>query len=282
MRGSALVLGALALGGAVVLLTAARWRRETQSLHQRLDRGRVAGGARVFDPASVSELPAPVRRYLTLVLPSGRPLPTGARFTHRGELALGEGAPRWAAFHSRQRVVVDRPGFVWDARVRVAGPLAVRVHDAYALGEGLLHAALLGVPLARVAGTAEIAEGELQRWLAEGPWTPSLLLPSARLRWEPIDAGAARAALADGATRVALEFHFGGDGLIARVFAPARPRMVDGRAVPTAWEGTFSTYAERDGVRVPLAAEVAWLPPSGRRPYWRGNLETIAFDRADD
>jgi hypothetical protein len=175
-------------------------------------------------------------------------------------------------------VVADRPGFDWDARIAMGLGLSARVHDAYALGEGLLHAELLGWTLADQRATRELALGELQRFLAEAPWMPTLLLPGQNVGWEEIDDASARATLADGATIAMLDFHFGDDGLIDRVSAAERYRLIDGRPVATPWEGRFWNYAERGGMRIPLDGEVAWMLPGGPLPYWRGHLESIAYD----
>jgi hypothetical protein len=192
--------------------------------------------------------------------------------------SLGEKRPKWMPFASTQRVVADRPGFDWDARIALGFGLTARVHDAYALGEGLLHAELLGWALADQRATPELALGELQRFLAEAPWMPTLLLPGQNVGWEAIDDASARATLADGVTVASLDFHFGADGLVDRVSTPARHRIVGGKTVATPWEGRFWNYAERGGMRIPLDGEVAWLLASGPLPYWRGHLESIVYD----
>jgi hypothetical protein len=36
-------------------------------------------------------------------------------------------------------------------------------------------------------------------------------------------------------------------------------------------------YDVRDGMRIPLEAEVAWQRPEGPLPYWRGRITGIAY-----
>ena len=63
--------------------------------------------------------------------------------------------------------------------------LAVRVHDAYVAGEGILHPAALGLfTLMDLRGTGEVAQGELMRYLAEAVCTRTALLPGQGVRWE--------------------------------------------------------------------------------------------------
>jgi hypothetical protein len=67
-------------------------------------------------------------------------------------------------------------------------------------------------------------------------------------------------------------------GLVESVRAEARGRTVGNAVVMTPWEGRWSNYTERDGLRVPLSGEVAWLAPEGRRAYWRGEVSALRFE----
>jgi hypothetical protein len=160
----------------------------------------------------------------------------------------------------------------------MAPGLAVRVHDAYVAGEGILHAALFGViTLTRLRDTTETAAGELMRFLAEAAWYPTVLLPGQGVRWQAVDDRSARATLTDGGLSVTLVFHFGDDGMIEAVSTPARGRLVDGKIVPTPWQGRFWGYCREDGMLVPGEGEVGWILPSGARPYWRGRLAEASY-----
>jgi hypothetical protein len=163
----------------------------------------------------------------------------------------------------------------------MAPGLAVHVHDAYVQGRGLLHPAIAGlVTLMELEGEGDIAVGEAMRFFAEAAWYPTALLPSQGVRWDAVDERTARATLVDGKNALTLTFAFGDDGLVQAVRADARGRTVGGRVVPTPWEGRWSQYETRDGLRVPMAGEVAWLLPEGRKPYWRGSITTLRYEFA--
>jgi hypothetical protein len=129
-------------------------------------------------------------------------------------------------------------------------------------------------------GGSDLARGELLRFFAEAAWYPTALLPGEHLQWSAVDTRTARAVLDDGGTRVELTFIFGNDDLIDTVRAEARGRIVSNRTEHLPWEGRFWNYAERDGMKIPLDGEVAWLTPEGRKPYWRGTIETISHEFA--
>lgn len=280
-----LVIIAVVLAVAVLLLWRhgqTQWSVLTQTLTARLDAARQPPSASRFDRAELEGLPPVVRRYFETVLDDGAPIVIAASVRHTGTFNMSEDGEKWLPFTSRQRVVTRRPGFVWDGRIRMAPRLDVHVHDAYVAGEGILHPAILGVfSLTDLRGEGDIAEGEFVRFLAEAAWYPTALLPSQGAVWTPVDDASARVTLRDGNIAAAMTFTFDPDGLILSVRADARGRTVQGRIVPTPWEGRWSDYQVRDGMRVPISGEVAWVLPEGRKPYWRGTITEVGYEFAE-
>lgn len=280
MKVVALVLALLLLClGGLLAVGEYRWQARTASLVARLKRGAPPAPRAAFDASQLAGLPAPVIRYFRTVLRDGQPLVRHARFRQRGQFLVRPAENRWASFEATQEVSTQPAGFVWNARMRMAPGLAVRVCDGFVDGSGSMSASLMGlVRLVDVEGTPEIAAGALHRYLAEAAWFPTALLPSAGVVWAPLDDSSARATLSVAVTTVWLDFRFGADGLVRSVFTPERARDVDGRSVPTPWQGRWSTYEERGGMHIPLAGEVEWLLPEGPQVYWRGRITDIAYD----
>jgi hypothetical protein len=281
---NALLIGVPALAGGIAATRVygnRRWEALTRRLHGRLEAARMPLARYSVDLAELDGLPEPVQRCLRAALRKGAPLVTGARARHMGTFNMGRRAARWKRFTSEQKIVTRRPGFAWDARIEMAPGVHLRAHDAYVAGEGWLQAAVYGaVPVLRLRGPGELAEGELMRFFAEAVWYPTALLPSQGVAWEPVDERSAYGVLEDGGTRLALLFTFSEKGLIETVRAQARGRAVDGGFEPTPWEGRFWNYAERGGMKVPLEGEVAWVLPEGPRPYWRGRLIDVSYEFA--
>ncbi|MDG5976067.1 hypothetical protein H010_12434 [Hydrogenophaga taeniospiralis CCUG 15921] len=261
-----------------------KWRGLTQSLVDRLEASRVAPSPARFDAQELAGLPPVVQRYFRVTMPDGAPIVAAVTVEHTGTFNLGETVDNWTPFSSYQRVVTRRPGFVWDGRMNLLPGLGVRVHDAYVAGEGVLHPTVLGLfTLMELRGTGAVAEGEFMRFFAEAAWYPTALLPSQGVRWEAVDERSARATMTDGGLSLTLTFTFDAQGLMESVRADARGRTESGKIVMRPWEGRWSNHQWREGMRVPLSGEVAWLLPpeeGGRKPYWRGTIRSLSYEWA--
>jgi hypothetical protein len=283
-----IIWAALALGGfvAALLVMAAfgryRWAEATQALLAQLEGARQPATRSRYDAQELEGLPAPVQRYFRAVLKDGQPFISSVTVRHTGTFnvtALGS-RELWMPFTSEQHVLTRRPGFVWNARMALMPGIAVLVHDAYAAGVGTLHAAVMGlVSLVDQRGTDDVARGELMRFMLESAWYPTALLPSQGVRWSEVDEGSADATMVDGNISMTMRFTFDDAGLIGMVRAEARGAMIGRKVVMMPWEGRMSNYQERDGMRVPLAGEAAWVP-GARKPYWRGAIVSIDYEFA--
>ena len=258
-----------------------RWSRDVDARLAALEAATPQTRSQRYDEEELKTLPPVVRRYLSQALNPNQPLvrrlyleQTG-RFNRSSDPQLAQ----WEPFTARQRVATKRPGFVWDAAIRMSPGITVRVVDAYIAGVGTLQPSVFGlIDVGGAAGTPEMARGELIRYFAESVWYPTVLLPSQGVRWQGVDANSAQATLVDGELTVNLLFTFGADGMVERISSTERSAWIDGAMVPMPWEVRLSGYHLQDGMRIPQEAEVAWLAPAGRWPYWRGKVEKTDYD----
>jgi hypothetical protein len=280
-------LVALCVGMAVVvclsLYGAAQWAANTRALCRQLDAARTATSEASpapthFDVRELQGLPAPVQRYFRTVLTPGQALIAAATIHLRGRFNLSSTGQKWKPFTSEQHVRTLRPGFLWNANIQMLPGLPVCVVDSYIAGQGLLHAAVLGlfnVAQAQSLGADELARGEFMRWFAEAPWYPTALLPSQGVRWQAVDDSSANATLVDGPLTVTLLLRFNAAGLIASFRAEARGAGVGPKMRMLPWEGRWSDYRVTDGMTLPFTGEVAWMQPEGRRAYFVGSVTEL-------
>jgi hypothetical protein len=192
------------------------------------------------------------------------------RIVQRGEMWTSPGAkPR--RFRADQRFAVDSVAFSWQARFRILGPLALKVVDEYAAGEGSLRVRLLGRTLQHEHDRT-VALGEAYRYLAELPWVPYAMAANAELEWRALDVSSVEVATRVLDERVALHIEFDQRGDVTQIAARSRPRLVEGRVEAAPWGGAFGEYEVLGGMRMPTQGEVWWDLPAGRFVYWRGRV----------
>ncbi len=262
------------------------WEQGTKAIWTLLEATRVTSTTPTlptrYDARELDGLPAPVQRYFRAVLKDGQPIIAAASLDQSGMFNMSETTEQWKPFTAKQRVITQRPGFDWDARIMVFPGISVRIHDAYIAGQGMLRGALLGLfPVVNMPDSPELQQGEFMRYFMEALWYPTALLPSQGVRWQAVDDKSALASLTDGAMTLALTFRFKDDGLIQFARAESRGRLVNGVASAAPWQGRFWSYAVRDGIRVPLEGEVAWVMPEGIKTYYRGKVTALSFEFAN-
>ena len=273
------ILGTAVILTAFFLYASFLWEAETERMRRVLKGGRTPVTPKTYDPEELKGLPDMVQRYFKTVLTAGQPMIAAATVEHTGTFNIAESGEKWQRFTSDQLVITRHPGFDWDARIQMLPGIEVRVHDAYIAGEGIMHAALLGlVPLAKMRGASEMARGQLMRYFAEAAWYPTALLPSQGVTWEALDQSSARATLIDGNITLSMVFRFDAGNLIEAVRADSRGRTVGDDIIPTPWEGRWRNYELRHGMLIPLEGEVAWLLEEGPKPYWRGRITRLAYE----
>ncbi len=273
------LLGFLMVAGILFVYGDKQWHRETLQLVNKMEGIRQPVQNMVYDASELENLPAPVERYLRTVLRSGQPLIGAVHLEQTGQFRMDIHKEDWQQFQATQQVITDRPGFIWDARIKILPAVSAYVRDAYFGCKGILQAGLWGlIPVGQFKNTREMAEGELMRFLAEAPWYPTVLLPGHDVTWKAVSDSSAQATLLDGDCEVSLLFRFNQQGLVRSVRADYRGRQANGKVIPTPWEGRWSRYELREGMLVPVQGEVAWLLPEERKPYWRGQLKEIDYE----
>jgi hypothetical protein len=263
---------------AIILYGRSRWQAETNQLLATLTAARVPIQPNTYNSAELDDLPQPVQRYFRTVLKDGVPLVAVVNIEHIGTFNMGAADDNWKPFTSRQRIITQLPGCLWDARIPLIPGGVAYIHDAFVAGRGVLEAKLFGLlTVMEMPSSPQLDQGELMRYLAEAVWYPTSLLPSQGVVWDPVDDTHARATLTSGSTTVTLTFQFDEQGLIKIVWSEGRYRDVDGEPVLTPWQGYHWDYQWHENMLVPHQGEVAWMLAEGPKPYWRGHIQRLDY-----
>src|SRR5947199_6035543 len=116
---------------------------------------------RTFDPAELSHLPEPARRYLTHAIVPGTPLASAVRLKMHGEIKLKGWLPL-----SAEQVINWQHGLIWKATVRMHG-LPITGFDSLHVGEGAMRWKLLGIVPVMTASGPDISRSAAGRAEAE-------------------------------------------------------------------------------------------------------------------
>lgn len=274
---------ALGVVGAAGAFAIGRWHEvmlATQLEHSLRSGPSATSGKRV-DLAQLSDLPAPVARYFRRVLTDQMPLIKAVTLRQSGMLRTETTSDVWRSFVAEQLVVPGAPGFLWNAKVRMPLGLHVRVLDSYHSGMGSGRISFQSaLRMAAQAGGPELDSSALQRYLAEAPWYPTALLPMSGVSWGPIDEQTALATVTAHTLRVSIEFRFDEADEVSGIYTRGRFRRVNGRYQLTPWEGHFTRYVMRSGVRVPAEGEAGWYDNGSWLAVWKGRIddERIQFE----
>ncbi len=289
MVGKVIVAGVfvvLGMGALLLLYGSRQWDTQSEAVAQQLAAAQADAVSRRsssyptrFEESELTGLPEPVVRYFRHVLEDSQPLVRVAHIEQDGQFRTGDDDDSWRPFTAREHFTVHPPGLLWDASIKQAPVLSVFVRDSYVSGKAEMRADILGVATVMNAPSdRRLAEGALQRYLAEAAWLPTALLPSAGVTWTAQTDTSALARLTDGDLTVSVEFRFNDADEISGTYVPDRYRAVGDDYVPTPWEGRFWQYEFQDGMLTPTRGEIAWRVDGALQPYWRGRTVRATFE----
>jgi hypothetical protein len=222
-------------------------------------------------------LPEPVARYFRKVLRDGQPLIRGANLRQTGEFRTS-GKGKWQTFRATESFSLTKPAYSWNATIQIFPFLKLNVQDAYSTGEAAMRGTIAGIRFLHVHGDLRLATAALQRFLAEAPWFPTILLPGRHIRWSKVDENHALATLSDCGLDVSMYFEFSNTGEIIGSFTPGRFRYVKGEYRLEPWGGYFHDYQNRNGILIPIEAEAEWLSPEDNFSYYKGRIAEVEYE----
>ena len=190
---------------------------------------------KVYSLEQTKDLPDPVQRYFKYSLRENHNYISNARLKHGGKFNPGQ---KWFPIQGEEYFTIRNPGFVWFGKIPFFS-----ARDMYYDGKGYMKVKLLSVVKIIDARGKELDQGALIRWLGEAPWFPTALLPSEKLKWEPIDNDSAKVIFTDKDLTVDGVFYFNEQGQITD-FSAKRYRYKDMEK----WSGIYRDYKEIEGM----------------------------------
>lgn len=230
---------------------------------------------RVVSPEKVANLPPPVARWLSNSGVVGREQAYSVRLKQKGWMRQSA-EKGWMETSAVQYFSIEKPGFIWNARVEMMPLLTLAGRDKYADGKGNMLIKALGLlPVVDATGP-EIDQGTMLRYLGEMIWFPSAALQP-YITWEPIDSVSAKATMSYGGVTASGDFTFDEEG---RMLSFGARRYMGGSEGSTLeeWFIPATEWKEFDGIRVPSKGDVIWKLKDGDFNYYRWEIEAIEYN----
>jgi len=221
-----------------------------------------------FTVNQLEDLPEPVQRYFRRVLKEGQPIISYVRLTHTGKFKTGLDK-KWINIKGEQYYTTDTPGYIWKGTTTY-----FTARDFYIGERGGLIVTLLSMFNILDKSGSSFDQGELLRWLAEGVWFPTALLPSERLQWSVVDNSHAK--LVFNYKELSLDFlvTFNSGGEIVEM---KTQRYLDKDRLET-WICKIHNYEWINNVKIPTQCEVSWRLATGDVPYGDFTITKIEYD----
>jgi hypothetical protein len=234
------------------------------------DKGEIIKGS------DLERLPPSVQKWLAYSQVIGKERITSARSKQTAVMRMKEKNP-WMPLEAEQYFTVDKPGYIWIAKVKAAPLMHIAARDKYHEGKGNVHIKFLSLITVADSKGKEVDQGSLVRYLAETVWIPTAAL-SSYIMWEAIDDHSAQATMSYGGVTASGVFTFSEKGEVVS-FIAERYGDFDGRYALETWSILVKDYKEFDGLRVPSKGEVTWKLETGDFNWYQFEVKEIEYNK---
>lgn len=234
-----------------------------------------AANGSVVTEDMLSDLPAPVERWLIHCGVPGREEIQTVYLKQTGKMKLKPGQENWMKSEAEQSFNAIQPQFTWRVRTSMFG-LPVVGRDDFANGKGSMLIKLAGlIPVVNLADDPKLSESTMQRYLGEIIWFPTAAL-SPYITWEAIDDSSARATMEYAGIEGSAIFYFDEKGEPARVLM-SRYRDINDEE-PTDWLAEIKKVDRVNGIVIPVDVEASWLSDDGKFTWYVFEVQDVRYN----
>ncbi|MCX7549643.1 DUF6920 family protein [Xanthomarina sp. F2636L] len=236
----------------------------------------IAVSGEVITKEAISELPSSVQKWLTNNGTIGKKPISNVHLTQELQLKLNPDQESWNNGKAEQYITTNPPAFNWNINTKMNSIFNVVGRDKFENGNGEMTIKLLSlISVANENNSDKVDQATLQRYLAEMVWYPSASL-SPFIKWESLDAYAAKATLEFKGAKGSGEFHFDEKGNFKKFVAM---RYQDSKKTdPTEWTVIATQTKERNGIKIPVECEASWKLESGKWTWLKLKIKDIEYN----
>lgn len=228
--------------------------------------------------ADLSDLPAPVQKYLRITGAVGKPRVRNFRAVFTGDFRTGPKSP-WMVFRSEQHNFLDQPTRLFLMKAAMYGlPLeGLHVFRGDSATMQIKVASLLQVVDAK---GPEMNQGETVTLFNDMcVLAPAALIDKDSIQWEAAGSLAARASFTHMGNTIHARLSFNQEGELTGFVSNGRLMSNDGKIFKSyPWSTPVRSYRAFDGRKVASYGEVVWHTPDGEFTYGKFNLAEIEYN----
>lgn len=230
---------------------------------------------RLVTEEMLQNLPEPVQRYMHYTGVLGKAWIDTVHLRQRGSFRRGVDQP-WMPMTAKQFYTTNPPGFLWDARFKVAGLPLLRARDTYKDGHGHMFARLAGLFKIFDVRGEQLDQGAMLRFLNEMMWFPIALLGE-NITWQEVDERSAEVTFNDRGQSVSARLFFDKEGRLTD-FTAMRYREINGDFSLDPWSTPITGYGDLAGLNLPVRGQAIWHLPTGDLPYVQLEITAIEYN----
>lgn len=217
------------------------------------------------------DLPELIKKWMSYVGTEDEDFSSAVQFSQNGQLRLAPDKG-WINFSADQFVTLERPSFLWAARVGSGEIMQFSGVDQYMKGKGNMNIALYGMIDVVNASGKQIDEGTAIRFLGEIVWYP-WMAKSKYLEWEIVNDRTLMATFNYKDIEVQGTFEFN-ENNVPVLFKALRYNEEMKKKVPWRVDIDGESYTNFGGIKIPADASVTW-------EYEKGDFQWLKVEIID-
>jgi len=230
----------------------------------------------IIQKADLEGLPLCVQKWLENSQVIGKERIRTVRLKQKAVMRMKEEQP-WMPTEAEQYFTIDKPGFIWKAKIKAAPSLYIVGRDKYYEGKGNMLIKILSLITVADSRGKELDQGTLLRYLAETVWFPTASL-SSYVTWEEIDSNSAKATMSYRGVTASGVFIFNEKGEVIN-FVAERYMELNGQYVLETWLVLMEDYKEFNGIKIPTKGEVIWKLKTGDFSWYHFEITEIEYNK---
>jgi len=229
----------------------------------------------IVKKTDIDKLPISVQKWMVYSQVLGKDRIVTAKVEQEAQMRLKK-EQSWMPLKAEQYFTFEEPGFIWNAKIKMAPLIHIAGKDKYIDGKGNMLIKIMSLITVADGKGQKVDQGTLLRFLAETVWSPTAALED-YINWEEIDDHSAKATMSYKGVVASGIFTFGKSGEVKN-FTAQRYGDFNGEYSLETWSIDVSEYKEFSGIKVPTKGEITWKLNDGDFNWYNFKVINVEYN----